>query len=172
MLEIRCRDILRGIEHRVQTRAFGIVNRYRRTRLVDQVGEVAQLLLRRRDGIQERPSHALARPLVGEREEGLAAPVIKLRDVHRTAHAETELIAPQDVALASALHDFMRNGVEGVVADVLVDAAVPQVREALVRRAPVADAIEPKPLGLLVEDAQRLLHLGDLRIDLAGRALG
>ena len=114
-----------GVECGVEPRRVRIVDRDRSARLVDQVRKVAALLEAGRDRREARLADFLPRTLIGEREKGRAAAIVELGDINRSADAEAELVAPQDVAFAAILNNLMRHGVERVVADIFVDAAMP-----------------------------------------------
>jgi hypothetical protein len=48
-----------------------------------------------------------------------------MRQPHRAGHVEAELIAPEDRFVPAVLREFMWYGIEQIVAEILVDAAVP-----------------------------------------------
>src|SRR5690606_3723091 len=95
VLKVVLGDAARSVVARVGGRGRRVVDRQRLAGLVDQVGEIAQALLRGRQRAQVGAAAAFAGAFVGKREEGRAAAVVELRKHDRAADAEAELVAAQ-----------------------------------------------------------------------------
>ena len=126
VFEIRPRNASRRIECRVPSGGGGIVDRQMPAGAIDQVGEIREALLPGRKRQQVRAPHALASALVGKGEERGTSAIVDLGDDYRTVDREAELVASTEIALTAPLHDFVRDGIQDVVAEILKQAAVPR----------------------------------------------
>ena len=126
IFEIPKTDFLCGVKQRVPARGFGVVQRERPTRPVDEIREIPHALLGRRQGQKIGASDSLPRTLVRQSEKRLATTVIQFGHQQRPADGEAKLVAPKNVAVSATLDDFVWDGVQDIVAEVLEDAAVPR----------------------------------------------
>ncbi len=135
VLKIAGRDGLARIVSGVRRRGRGVVNRQEQTGLVHGLREVAGAFGSRRDGVQRGARDALAHAFVGDHDKGIVRIGDEVRNQDRAGHIEAELIAAENGFVPAVLGDLVRYGIQDIVAEILVDAPVPQhFRAALLGR--------------------------------------
>src|SRR5579863_67326 len=130
VLEIAGRDRQVRVVSRVGRRRRRVVDGQRVPRLVHRPRKVAGAFSNRRNGMQRGAEDALPDALVGQTEKrGVLLRVP--REGYGSANIESKLIAAQRrFALAVLLH-LVRDGIQNVVAEVLIDAPVPHESSAM-----------------------------------------
>jgi hypothetical protein len=123
-LQVGFRDVGGGFIEGVGARCGGVENAQGVAGGIDGLAEVAGALRDDGNRAQVGAADLFADAFVADREEGAAGAVVEFGDDEGAGDVEAELIAAEDVLVASALADVMGRGVEEVVAQVVGEPAV------------------------------------------------
>lgn len=94
--------------------------------LVDGLREVPRALGDRGDSVQRGAENVLAHTLVRHHEEGVVGILDQVRNHQRAADIEAELVAAQRRFVPVVLDHFVRDRIEDVIAEVLINTPVPE----------------------------------------------